>query len=120
MSNDKRGETEITISGMTYTIRPTFQALRSIEQRTGFGLVTLIRQIAGLTITYGNMVVIIHEALNDIEAHLTEERVGMEVIEQSMQAFVNPLSIYLGSILSKEKITSGNKEKKAAGEVSKH
>jgi hypothetical protein len=45
MANRRRGEVDVQLGGRTYTMRPTFAALAEIEDRTGCGLIGLLRKV---------------------------------------------------------------------------
>jgi hypothetical protein len=44
MSNEQRGEATIMLGGAEYTLRPTFDALAEMEQKTGSSIVTLMQR----------------------------------------------------------------------------
>jgi hypothetical protein len=46
MSNSLRGEVEVDLIGRTWTMRPTLQAIRETEDRTGRGIAGTVRRFA--------------------------------------------------------------------------
>lgn len=46
MSNSLRGEVEVDLMGRSWTMRPTLQAIRETEDRTGRGIAGTVRRFA--------------------------------------------------------------------------
>ena len=44
MANDERGEITVTLGGVEYTLRPTFEALAEMESQSGIGVLPLARR----------------------------------------------------------------------------
>ena len=45
MANEQRGEVRLTLAGVDYLLRPTFDALAETEQRAGCGLLPMVRRL---------------------------------------------------------------------------
>ena len=47
MANPERGEVDLTLGGVTYLLRPSYEAMRAIERQTGKTLLQLSVSVAG-------------------------------------------------------------------------
>lgn len=71
MANRLRGESEITLGGVTYRLRPTFAAIMEIEDRLG-GVVPLAVRAARGEFGLKDLTVIVWAALNAVEGQRLE------------------------------------------------
>ncbi len=73
-ANKWRGEVEIVLDGMHYTLRPTFEALCRIEQELGAGLLAVARLLAQGQLNLTQLIAIIHHC-TQAAGHTTSREV---------------------------------------------
>lgn len=108
--DDVRGEIRVDIDGVGYTLRPTFDALRQIETRTGRSVLVLIQEVISMRVHYAHLVVTLYELARASGAKLTEERIGAAIIGKGIKAYLKPLSDVLQTVLSREEPDDSGKE----------
>lgn len=97
--NPHRGEVSMCLSDQCYVLRPTFQALCSIEQVLGMSLVSLIMQMPDRGLTLDEMVEIIHAGMKAGEnPHIIPKA---ELGEHIMQASIDYCYTIVTSFLIK-------------------
>lgn len=79
MANRLRGESEITLGGITYRLRPTFAAIMEIEDRLG-GVVPLAVRAARGEFGLKDLTVIVWATLNAVEGQKLELAVVGDLI----------------------------------------
>jgi hypothetical protein len=84
MANRLRGESEITLGGVTYHLRPTFAAIMEIEDRLG-GVVPLAVRAARGEFGLKDLTVIVWATLNAVEGQKLElAAVGDFILERGI------------------------------------
>lgn len=63
MANEARGEFEVTLEGVTYGMRPSFEAIDAFERATGKGLLVLAAGAADQTLTTAETAAIVTECV---------------------------------------------------------
>ena len=96
MANPHRGEVEITLAGKTYTMRPTFEALCEIEDRTGVGLAVQLRRFAEGTFGVRDVAAILSAGIraSDKAAPGIDE-IGQIIVEEGIAPFAEAIGVFL-------------------------
>ena len=96
MANPHRGEVEITLAGKTWTMRPTFQALCEIEDKTGAELTTLARQIWDGEGSVKATAIIVSEGIRACHANGPDlNAVGEAIVSEGLNSVLEPVVLYL-------------------------
>jgi len=64
-ANPWRGEVSITLDGISYVMRPTFERLNRIEQKLNMGFVALARKLADGNIMLEELAVVVAECMQE-------------------------------------------------------
>ena len=62
-ANESRGEVSITLDGVDYVMRPSYEAISAIEDQTGSGLIALAEQAQRGTMKLETLATIVTEAV---------------------------------------------------------
>lgn len=99
-ANKHRGEVSITLGGKEYTLRPSFEAIADIEERTGRGTVALTRLAASGDIGVGRAAIILH-ALMTAGGHKVDLKdVGSMILEAGIVSVLPAIMVVLGNVLA--------------------
>ncbi len=100
MANRHRGEVEVALGGARYTLRPTFEALCEIEERTGLGLVELARRFWEGRFGVGELAVVLWAGIRAAHGAAPDyERIGRWVVEQGVQDLAGPVARFLAGVI---------------------
>jgi len=103
MANRHRGEVEVTLGGARYTLRPTFEALCEIEDRTGLGLVELARRFWEGRFGARQLAVVLWAGIRAAGGEAPDyERIGRLVVEQGFQDLAGPVARFLAGVIGGE------------------
>jgi hypothetical protein len=102
MANRLRGETDISLNGKSYRLRPTFAAIMEIEDRLG-GVVPLAARAAKGDFGLRDLAVVIWATLNAVEdQRMSLEEVGAAVLGRGLAAVTPAVRDVLMQILGGE------------------
>ena len=102
MANPHRGEVEVILAGKTHTLRPTFQALAEIENKTGMGLLDLGRNFAAGRFGGQDLTAVIwaglrgHVGVANAPDYAT---VGDLVVDEGFTRLAAPVGAFLAALL---------------------
>ena len=96
MANRHRGEVEVDLGGKTYALRPTFQALAEIEDKTGTNLVTLARRFADGDIGVRDVAVVLWAGMGEGAPSLDD--VGRLVVERGLDTLIGPAAGFVAAV----------------------
>lgn len=120
MTNNTRGEIEVTLGGERHTMRPTFQAMCEIENTTEMGLVELAQRFSEGRFGGQHVTAIIlaglRGAYNDPPSY---EEIGEQVVKQGFQDLAGPVSAFLAVLLTGEEQAAPGGPRKTVGVVKK-
>ena len=103
MANRHRGEVEVMLGGARYTLRPTFEALCEIEDRTGLGLVELARRFWEGRFGARQLAVVLWAGIRAAGGDAPDyERIGQLVVEQGFQDLAGPVARFLAGVIGGE------------------
>ena len=109
-ANRLRGEVPLTLGERDFVLRPSFAAIVAIEERLG-GIISLAVRASKGEFGLREITAIIWEALDRREAsNLTEESLGVLILEEGLAAISPVVSEVLASILK------GSRQADGAGE----
>ncbi len=91
----------ITLAGQKYQLRPTFKALLALEERTGFGLITLARRFADGTFTLADAAEVLRAGAEGAGEKLPLN-IGELLVSQGLAGLAQPLAQFLHLALSGE------------------
>ena len=118
MANKQRGEVDVKLGGKTWTMRPAFQALCEIEDRTGVGITTLARRFHDGDFGAGPIVAVLWAGIRAAHDDAPDyDEVGRLVVAEGVIGFAAPaLAFLLAALLGDGAGTKAAKkaEKKAA------
>lgn len=80
MSNKKRGEISIKLHNKEFILRPSFQALSSIESSLGKSLVTIISNLGTESLTISEMATIIYHSIKEETALANSDEIGNLIV----------------------------------------
>ncbi len=92
-----RGEVEFFLGSQPILLRPTFQALCSLEQESGRGILEIARRFHEGNFTLSEVVAIIKTGM--VNGTLSKEQIGNAVCDAGIATLVKPLSEYLAYAL---------------------
>lgn len=95
MANKHRGEVKVTLDGVEYTMRPTFEALISIEDDLNKKLVSIARAFFQSDIGVKETAHIIHRGIESSGAQLSLEAVGRAVVKGGVNNYIKPIVNFL-------------------------
>lgn len=86
MANRPRGEIPIKLNGQDYTLRPTFQCLNSIADRTGANSIILLsRRMASGDIRLTDMAIVIQEGIKAAgQEDLDLDKIGEMIVQDGI------------------------------------
>lgn len=99
MENQSRGEVSVIISGVKYILRPTFEALASIETQIGKSLFTLLSQFSEKGITLNEQITIIKlgaEASGE-KITMTDQELGNMILKTSISSIIKSVCKFVQS-----------------------
>ncbi len=96
MANEVRGEVELDLAGETFALRPTFEALCTIENRLGAGILEVARRIAQHQIGLRDVTVIIVETARAAGHKAKEPEIGARILDAGLCSVVPALVELLG------------------------
>lgn len=88
--NPQRGEVEITLGGQSYTIRPTFQVLSSIEGALGCGTLAVVQRWTRGEIAVTEVAQILFQALRPMKGPALN-KIGEMLMREGYQHHIAPL-----------------------------
>lgn len=62
-ANETRGEISLELGGAKYVLRPSYEAIQSIEKKTGRGLIALARECSNGSLSLGDVALIVAECV---------------------------------------------------------
>jgi len=105
MANKERGETNIILDGKSYVLRPTFEALCEMEDRSGLSVLKMLASMEGGNITMRQMALVIWSGIRGYspDTELTINDVGnlvmktgfLGIMEQTDDEGKNPVGEFL-------------------------
>lgn len=97
MANAMRGETDIMLAGREYTLRPTFNALCELENKTGSGLFELAKRFDEGRFTLHDIASVIWSGIRagGCAEPPAFETVGEWIAVQGMASVIKPVTHYL-------------------------
>lgn len=121
MPNRVIGEIEIKLGGKTYTLKPSFQSIAEIEDRSGLGIAALASKISKGNIGLKDAAALIYGGLiGSGETSLRFEEVGEMIRREGPIKFFGIASEFLASCLKgDEEDQKAVKEGKSQAEQSK-
>lgn len=91
MANRQRGEVNVELNGARYTMRPSFEALAEIEDRTGVGLLGLMLRIRDHRTT--DIVTVIYAGVAiGHGTKIKENDVRNAVVEKGVHHYIEPVT----------------------------
>lgn len=106
--NPQRGDVPVTIAGTTYTMRPSFEALAAIEEKTGLGLVALWRRFGQQEFGARDVVTVIAEGVRAGEGKVPDKLAAL-IIQAGLFTLAPSVAKFLTHALAGEK-AEGNGE----------
>lgn len=116
MANKERAETEISLAGKKYKLRPTFEALCEIEDKAGVGIPGLVLQFRDKKVGYKQISAIIFGGLFGAgNSSLSFEEIGKLVMDEGINKFVLPCGLFIVGAMNPpvDESAPGNEEPKA-------
>ena len=114
MANKQRGEVEVELGGKTWTMRPTFQSLCEIEDRTGVGITTLARRCYEGEFGVGPITAVLWAGIRAAHDDGPDyDEVGRLIVKEGISRFAAPalallLAALIGDDAGKKKASSKN------------
>lgn len=114
---DERGETELRLADVRYRLRPSHQAIRAIERKTGFSLLELVRLGNTHSLSTDNIGIIAAELIragaeDAATKAVHEERIADLAYEEGVVRVTSTLTLCLVEAANGGRTASG--EAKAA------
>ena len=101
MANKQRGEVEVRLGGRTWTMRPTFQAIAEIEDRTGLGMVELVVRFSDGRFGVTHMTAVIWAGIHAAHDDAPDfDEVGEMVVKHGIQRLAVAVGAFLATVLS--------------------
>lgn len=123
MANAARLEVDIPFGGKTYTVKPTFEAITSIESATGMACITLASQFYSVRpdVEYAPLMrvaIVLHALLTATQKPPvpTLEEIGTTLMEDGMFDVLPKLGDFLSRALKGHKEHMKKAEETASGE----
>lgn len=116
--NPNRGEVQVTLGGQTHIMRPTFEALVAIEERTGMSLLRIVEKASDRDISLGTIGAVVYEGIKatNPDLKLTFKEVGRLVVASGITNLIEPVVKLLSeAIVAGQEEAGGN----AQGAVTK-
>jgi hypothetical protein len=111
MANSFRGELEIELAGVKYTLRPSFQGLLEIEDKCGCGIMELVHYVSQGKITTKQSVGIIYGGIIGGGGVIDYSELGDLCVEQGMLSVGSSAAVFLGMIVKVRQKKTPKEEK---------
>lgn len=98
MANRHRGEVTVELDGERYTMRPSFEALAEIEDRTGIGLLGLLMRIRDTKTTDIASVIYAGIAVGH-GTKIEEARVRDAIVDKGVAHYIEPAGDFITQAL---------------------
>jgi hypothetical protein len=108
MANKERGEIAVSLGGKDYRLRPTFQALAEIENRSGIGLVALARRFLAQDFGLNDVIAVLEPAI-EAGGVKPPADLGALVVMQGIATFTAPIETFLIQALTGRPATAPEK-----------
>lgn len=96
MANLQRGEIPIKLNGQEYSLRPTFQAMCNISERTGaHSLILLSRRMIDGDIRFQDLAIIIQEGVKASGKELEMDMIGEAIVKEGLVEFSKPIMEFI-------------------------
>lgn len=106
MANSFRGEVEIEIGELKYTLRPSFEGLLEIEERSGLGLMELVNQIGNGRLSTKQAVAIIYGGIIGSGGKVEFKELGDACVQHGMLEISTKAAVFLSKVIqSRQKKT---------------
>jgi hypothetical protein len=93
MANKLRNEVEITLNGVKYPMRPTFDVICSIEDELGLSLIDIIADSPKLRAR--DWAKIVFHGIRGAEHHLKLEDIGPALLSNGLENGIKPALVFL-------------------------
>lgn len=117
MANAARNEQSVELNGVTYYVRPTFEAISRIEGSLDKGVMALGNSILQGDVRVSHMAVILHHMLATDKAHKapSPKDIGEFLAEEGVEELMGPcarfcLEAFRGSNKAKKVANQGEEE----------
>lgn len=111
MANNFRGEVEIQIGEVKYTLRPSFDGLLEIEEKSGLGLMELVNQIGNGKLSTKQAVAIVYGGIIGSGGKVEFKELGDACVQQGMLEISTAAAIFLSKVIqSRQKKTESQSE----------
>lgn len=97
--NPQRGDVPVTIAGTVYTMRPTFEALAAIEEKTGIGLIPLWKRFGTQQYGIRDVVHVVTEAVRAGEGRVPDG-FSEKIVQTGVVTLSKPIAEYLTNALA--------------------
>jgi hypothetical protein len=97
MSNSARNETTLDLMGVTYHVRPVFNAIARIEGATNQSVLTLGQSVLTASIPVSTLAVILHHmaATDENKKAPRVQDIGEYLMDEGIQDFMSPAANFL-------------------------
>jgi|LakMenEpi03Aug12_release.lakeMendotaPanAssembly.Ray.scaffolds.fasta_scaffold171439_6 hypothetical protein len=106
--NPQRGDVPVTIAGTVYTMRPSFEALAAIEEKTGVGIIPLWRRFGQQDFGIRDVVTVVTEAVRAGEGKVPDKFPAL-IVQTGIFTLAQPIASFLTNALAGDK-AEGNEE----------
>lgn len=93
--NKLRGEIEIDIEGESYILRPTFDAIASIESKTDKSLVKIATLLSQNDIRVADLTEIIFQGAKAANNEINREKIQGAILDKGIYKFMQPCMEFL-------------------------
>ena len=101
MINHARGDVEVSLDGMRYALRPTFEALNAIESQTGMSVLTLAEHFAQGNVRLEDIVSILEIGIQAGSAvTLHKQEIGNAIVKAGITASLTAIATFLNIALT--------------------
>lgn len=118
MTTDSEGGVEITLAGKSYTMKPTLDAILTIEHVTGDGVMAIAGRVANGKVGLGDVAAIVTAGLRADGEPATYEKVCEMIVNEGIKDVIpivaDVLSLALSGTMKKEEQPS---EKSSHGQL---
>lgn len=106
--NSQRGDVPVTIAGTVYTMRPSFEALASIEEKLGVGLIPLWRRFGQQDFGIRDVVTVVTESVRAGEGKVPDA-FAQKIVQTGIFTLAKPIATFLTNALAGDR-AEGNEE----------
>lgn len=99
MANNFRGELDFEVGGVKYILRPSFQGLLEIEEKSGLGLMELVNQIGNGKLSTRQAVAIVYGGIIGSGGKVDFDALGEACVEHGMLQVSTTAAMFLGKII---------------------